>query len=215
MHSRKQYLVGESRALPSGSGDELGDDRADQRKTARDPQAAEEIRQRTGNAQTEQDLPAGRPAHPEQVEEPMVDAAQAERRVGDDREEGDDDRAQDERDARVVHPDDDERRDGDDRRHLQQHGVGEKAHFDPSALHEEQRHQRSDDGRDRQGGERDAECDAERFRQQRPIGDEGKSIPTSASCLIEVSHRFAGYIVFFLVGVLLIIILYFLLSIAG
>ena len=43
----------------------------------------------------------------------------------------------DERDPRVLDPDDDERRDRDDRRHLQQHRVGKEAHLDPPALHEQ------------------------------------------------------------------------------
>ena len=44
------------------------------------------------------------------------------------------DGAQHERQPRVLDPDDDERRDGDDRRHLQQHRVGKQAHLDPAAL---------------------------------------------------------------------------------
>ena len=70
-------------------------------------------------------------------EQARVDAAQAERRVGDDREDRHDSRAQDQRDARVVHPDDDQRRDRDDRRHLQQDRVRKQAHLDPAALHEQ------------------------------------------------------------------------------
>ena len=71
-----------------------------------------------------------------------------------------------------LHPDDDQRCDRDDRRHLQQDRVGEEARLDPAALHEQQRDRGADQRGGGQRGERDADGDAERVEQQRAVGDE-------------------------------------------
>src|SRR5690349_22770955 len=52
LESRLQNLISQTRTAAAGSRDELRDDRTDQRKSARNPQAAEEIRQGARDAQT-------------------------------------------------------------------------------------------------------------------------------------------------------------------
>ena len=81
---------GEPRRLAGRAGDELGHHRADQRQAAGDLQPAEEIGHRGRQSQMAQLLPARRAVELEQVEQVVVDAIQPERRVGQDREEGDD-----------------------------------------------------------------------------------------------------------------------------
>src|SRR6185437_5278525 len=169
LDAREQDLVREAGALATGPRDEFGDDSADQRETACDAQAAEEVRQRARHAQSPQRLPAGGAGEPEKVEQAAIDAAQAERRVGDDREDRHDDGAKHQGLARIVHPDDDERCDRYDRRHLQQDRVGEKAHLDPAALHEKQRGRHAEERRECQRGQRDAERDGQRMDQQHAI----------------------------------------------
>ena len=60
----------------------------------------------------------------------------------------------------------------DDRRHLQQDRVREKAHLEPAALHEQQRGRYTGERRERERRKRNAERDTERMREQRAIGVE-------------------------------------------
>ena len=133
-----------------------------------------------------------RAAHPEEVEQARVDAAQPERRVGDDREDRDDDRAQHQRDPRVLDPDDDQRRDRDDRRHLQQDRVGKEARLDPAgSARTAARSRRPRTMAMRQRGERDAERDAERVEQQRAVGDERLRMTAAATARGTPARRSA------------------------
>ena len=85
LEAGEQDLIGKPRAASTRSRDEFGDDRTDKGKAARDPQAAEEVRQRARDAQAHEDLPPRCAAQPEQLEQGRIDAAQAERRVRNDR----------------------------------------------------------------------------------------------------------------------------------
>ena len=84
---------GEPRALSRRARRDLRDDRADQREAAADAQAAEEIGQRRGHAQPQQLPPARGAIELEQIEQIVVDRGEAQRGVGEDREERDQERA--------------------------------------------------------------------------------------------------------------------------
>ncbi len=167
-----QDLVGEAGAAAAGAGDELGDHRPDQREAARDAQAAEEIGQRAWDAQPPQRLQSAGLVHAEQAHQPRVDAAQPQCGVGNHRKEGDDGGADRERHLGVFHQDDDQRRDRDNGSHLQQHRIGEKAHLDGAALHEQERDQRAQQDGDDEGLQCDAQRDAERAQKRRPVACE-------------------------------------------
>ena len=88
-----------------------------------------------------------------------VGRAQAQRRVGEDRKEGDDGGQDQHRALGIVEadPDQDQRRDGDDGRDLKRHRVGEERAFDRAALGEERRERDAQDQRQREGRKRDAD----------------------------------------------------------
>ena len=104
LESRLEDLVGEARAVTAGAGDELRDYRADQREPAGDAQAAEEVRRGARDAQPHERLQRVALLIRNRSARPRVHAPQAERRVGDDREDRDDRRAQHQRDLRVLRP---------------------------------------------------------------------------------------------------------------
>ena len=79
--------------------------------------------------QPEQRLHAARTVHGEIALQVRVDAAQAQRGVGDDGKQRNQPRAQHQRRRGVLDPDDDQRRHRDDRCHLQQHRIRETARF--------------------------------------------------------------------------------------
>ena len=80
---------------------------------------------------------------------PGVDCAQAHGGIRDDREDRDDGGANDQRALGVLDKNDDERRDRDDRRHLEDDRVGKKAALDDRALHEQESDQSADGDRQR------------------------------------------------------------------
>src|SRR5262249_58335126 len=106
------------------------------RTAARNAQARENIWQRARDAQVEKALQAGRTVDGEQDAVPLVHAAQTDGGIRDDGKERDDGGTDDQRALGVLHQNDDERRDRDDRRYLQNDGVGKEAALDDRALHE-------------------------------------------------------------------------------
>ena len=164
--------VGEARGAAAGAGHELGHHRADQGEAAGDAQAAQEVRQCGGQAQVDQRLPAAGAVELEQRQQVAVDRAQAEHGVGQDREERHQPGADQQREIDVVGPGNDQRRDGHDRRHLQDDGVGKEREFYPPRQREQDRQQAADDDRRRQRLQRDFERDDERGRQHAPVVDQ-------------------------------------------
>ena len=84
------------------AGGELGDDGGDQRQAAGDPEAGEEVGQGVRQLEMDQRLPAAGAVELEEVEEVVVGRVQALRRVGEDREEGDEQGADQQRLLRVA-----------------------------------------------------------------------------------------------------------------
>src|SRR5215472_8204719 len=154
LEARQQNLIGETGNGSSGTSDEFRDDGADQRQSRRDPQAGEEVWQRTRHAQAHQRLPPARSIQAEEIGKPGVDAAQAERGVRNDRKQRHDGGADHQRNLRVVDPDDDERRDGDDGSDLEQYRVGKEARLDYPALHEHERDRHTENDSRSERGER-------------------------------------------------------------
>ena len=126
-----------------------------------------------GHAQVPQRLPARRAMQPEQVDEVVVGTVEAQRGVGEDRKERDDPCAEHERHVRVVDVDQDERRDRDDRRHLQHDRIREEAKLDPLRLREEERERDASGDRRPERQERDFRVSRSSAGQQRPpVGPE-------------------------------------------
>ena len=127
---------GEACALSGRARRDFGDDRADQRKAAADSQSAEKIGKRRRNAQPQQ-LPSARGAIKlEEIDEVMIDGGEAERGVGEDREESDQER-DDENRAAGGQIDEQQRRNRDDGRHLHDHREREERAFERPPLREE------------------------------------------------------------------------------
>ena len=171
--ARFEDAVSQPRLGAAGAGDELGDHRADQRQAARDAQAREEIRHRRRQLQVQQRLPPARPVEAEQVDQIVVGRVQPDRGVGQDREEGDDPGADQQRQLDVVDPDDDQRRDRHDRRHLQDHRIGEERRLDPFRAGEQHGQDDAQHHRHRERRQRDAHGDPPRFHQRAPVDDQG------------------------------------------
>ena len=109
-----------------------------------------------------------RPArfHAEQVHQSRIDAAQAERGVGNDGKQCHHGGADGQGHLRVLDQDDDQRRNRHDRRHLQQNRVRKEALLDRAALHEHEGDQHADDdSRDER-----LQCNAQRHPQRREQG---------------------------------------------
>ena len=189
--------VRKPRRAAAGAGDELGNHRADQRKPAGDLQAAEEIRQRGGQAQIAQGLPAARAVELEQVDQIMVGRVEPEDRVRQDREERHDPGADQQRQVDVADPDDDQRRDRDDRRHLQDHRIGEQRFLQPLRLREDDRERDADRDRGDQRRKRDAQRDPQRFRQRAPVvpqrlRDQDRAGQDVMRDALDAHHRLPG-----------------------
>ena len=166
---RFEQAEGEARAGPGRAGGELGDHGGDQGEAAGDPQAREKIGQRVRQLEKDERPPAAGAVELEQVEEVVVGAAQALRRVGQDREEGDDPGADQDRALRGRRIDQDQRRDRDDRRHLQDDGVGVEGELDPARLRHDDGERDAADERDGERREGDLQRDEERGDEDRPI----------------------------------------------
>ena len=177
---RLDQAEGEAGVLARRAGGELGDDGGDQRQSAGDPEAREEIGERVREPQMDQRLPAVRAVKLEEIEEVVVGRVEALRGVGEDGEEGDDPGADQERLAGRRRVDQDQRRDGDDRRHLQDHGIGEERELDPARLRHQDRKRDAGDKGDRKRQEGGAQRHEERLAEDRPVGDERLADPDRA-----------------------------------
>ena len=166
---RFQQPEGEAGAGARGAGCELRHHRGNQRQPAGDPQAGEEIGERVRDLQVNERLPAAGAVELEQVEEVVVGGAQALRGVGQHREEGDDPGADEDRALRGRRIDDDERRNGDDGRHLQDHGIGIERQLDPSRLRHQDRQRHGAGNGDGERHERDLQRHQERAGEDRPV----------------------------------------------
>ena len=164
-----QDAEGEPGLGAAGAGDELGNDGADQRKTAADPEAGEKIGQGGRHSQVQQRLPRRRAVQPEQRQEVPVGAVQSDRGVRHDRKERDDPGADQERQKRLAHPDDDQGRDRHDRRHLQDHRIGEEAQLEKARAREQQRDGAAKQCRRGERRQRDAQRDQQRAEQARAV----------------------------------------------
>src|SRR5271170_6429293 len=163
----------ETRALARGSRRDFSDDGADERQAAANAQAAKEIGQRRGNAQPQQLPPARGPVELKEIDEVMVHRGQAERGIGEYREESDQKRTDQHRLARTQ-IDQQQRRDGDDRGHLHDDGERKKRAFDHTRLREHEREQKAANGGRGQRLECDGERDFERAQQGSPVLDQGR-----------------------------------------
>ncbi len=110
----------------------------------------------------------------------MVGRAQPLRGVRQDREEGDDPGADQQRRLGGGRIDEDQRRDGDDRRHLQDDGIGVERQLDPFRLGHEYGERDAADQRDAERREGDLEGDEQRRQQDRPVGAERLGDPQRA-----------------------------------
>ena len=119
---------------PADAGDELADDRADHRQTRRDPQPGHDVRQRGRELQLDHPLPPRGVVQLEHRHQIVVRRGQPGRRVGDDREERDQERDHDHGRHPGPEPDHDQRRNGHDRDRLEQDGVREDAALEQLAL---------------------------------------------------------------------------------
>ncbi len=137
-----------------------------------DPKAREEVRERRRNPQQEDLLPLRRLAHAEEVHEVPVGGDEPLGRVHDHREEADQER--DDRDALQAWPDpeDEDGRDDDDRRHLQDHQVGIEARANKRRKGEQEREREAERHRDPEPEEGSAARVQRRAPQRRPLVDE-------------------------------------------
>src|SRR5215475_490770 len=117
---------GQSRLRTARARHELRDDRADEGQAAADAQATEEIGQGCREAEMAQRLPPRGAVKAEQVDEVPVRAGEAEDRVGQHGEEGDEPGADEERQRNPLHPENDERGNRDERCHLKDDCVGKE-----------------------------------------------------------------------------------------
>ena len=101
----------------------------------------------------------------------MIDGGETERRVRENRKEGDE-KGADQHGVIGLEIDEQQRRDGDDRRHLQHDGERQQRALQPFRLRDQQSERDGRDGRDDQRFERDAERDEQRRKQQFAIFDE-------------------------------------------
>jgi hypothetical protein len=92
--------------------------------------------------------------------------------IGKKRDDGGDDH-QRQVDVVEAHPDQDQRRDGDDGRHLQDHGIGIEHAFHGAALRERDRGGDAQNGRGDEGFQRDGEGGEQGFHQRAEILHEG------------------------------------------
>ena len=169
--TRFNNAVGEARTLPGGAGGDLRHDGADQRKPAADAQSGEEIWQRRRQPEQHELLETARPVHVEQIDEIVVGGRKAERGVGEKRKERDQEGAHQHRDGgRQI--DQEQRRDGDDRRHLHRHGEGVERPLDEPRLGENDRQRHASDDRREKSLQRDRQRHPERGREGRPVGEE-------------------------------------------
>jgi len=104
----------------------------------------------------------------------MVRRAQAERRVGEDREKGDDPGKDQKRELRALEPDpdEDEGRNGNHGCDLQDDGIGKERRFDEPVLRKQDGKANTPDDREQEGGKRDPERDEKRAHERAEIGDE-------------------------------------------
>ena len=107
---------------------------------------------------------------PEERQEVTVGAIEPDCRVGDDREEGDNPGADQERQKRLLYPDDDQRRDRHDWRHLQHHGIREEAELEYARQREQHRDPAAENGGCGECGERDAQGHQQRAEQAGAVG---------------------------------------------
>ena len=101
----------------------------------------------------------------------MIGGGEAERRIRQDREEGDEKGAGQHR-GPGVEIDEKQRCDGDDRRHLQDDCDWQQCPLDPFRLRKQDRQRDAADDGERQRFERRAERDGERGKQDRAISQE-------------------------------------------
>ena len=160
--------VGEAGPGAGGAGRDLGHHRADQRESAGDPNPAEDVGEGRRQLETKQHLAARGAVEPIQIGEVVVDRVEAERGVGEHREEGDDPRAGEHR-GLLRQPDEQQRRDRDHRRHLQDHRIGIERIFDQPR--DVEQHRKPDAAGDRE--EEPLECrdqgGEQRVGQEAPI----------------------------------------------
>ena len=165
-------LIRQAGIAPARAGHEFRHDRADQRQAAGDTQARKEVWQRARDTQIDQILQTRCPVDGEQVLVPRIDAAQSDCSVRDNGKNRDDGCANDQRALGVFDQDDDERRDRDDGRHLQNDGVREKAPLNDGTLDEQEGNCRADDDRQRQRDEGHPQRDPKRMQERRGIKNE-------------------------------------------
>jgi len=97
------------------------------------------------------------------------DAAQSLSGIGDDGKHRHQGGAHHQRERGIFHPDDDQRGDGDDRRHLQKHDVGKQGGFHKAVLHQDKRHRGADDNRQQKRDQGDLEGEQQRQQQRREM----------------------------------------------
>jgi len=117
-------------------------------------------------------LPAAGAVEPVEIGQIVIRTLQAERGIGEDRKEGDDPGADQLGRMGVVDIDQDQRRDGDDRRDLQDHREGIKTALDPGREVEQHRQADTADDGDEEGGKGDPKRHQKRVKERIPILDQ-------------------------------------------
>src|SRR5262249_22200955 len=137
---------GETGLGAAGAGDEFGNDGADQRKAAADPEASEKIRQRGRQLQVAQGLASRCAIEPEQRQRVATGPIEADRRIRDDGKKRDNPRANEQRQKRLPHPNDDQWRNRDDRRYLQDYRIRKEAEREDARKREQNRDPAAENG---------------------------------------------------------------------
>ena len=127
----------------------------------------------------------------------MVGALEPQRGVRRHREEGDEEGAEDEGETDVLDPDQEQRRDGDQGRDLDDHRERKEAPLDPLRLNEEHGQPRSQDGRGEQRLGGDGEGLQQRRVERRPVvpqrrGDAQRARQQVFGHVAQAHHRLPG-----------------------
>src|SRR5215468_3505988 len=135
--ARLENPEGEPRLGAARARYEFGNHSADEGETAADAQAAEEKWQGRRKAQIAERLPTRGAVEAKKIDEVPVRAREPQHGVGEDREEGDEPRADQQSEGDPLDPEDDEGSDGHQRCHLENDRVGKERALDPRRLRED------------------------------------------------------------------------------
>src|SRR5262245_38622299 len=152
---------------------ELRHHRTDECEPATDAQAPEEEGEGGGKAEITERLPARGAVEAEAIDKGPVGAGEAETGVGEHGKESDEPRADQEGEGNPRHPEDDQRRDGHERRYLKDHRVGKERALDPRRLREEHGEEETQHGRDEKGRSRYGQGHEQRGEEGAPVRDQG------------------------------------------